>query len=245
MRCVAAVIAVGLLLAVTGTAGATSIQDRDEYRPSTGLTLGNLYAGGAGSPWGGIGYQLNADFQLNLVYQAGIDDSDIEALNDWNYPTALNYADDERYFLRVDPDGYLPIGTWDFHNSEQHYALDTGEEWVKWTLSYWDDVTVEGETQYQFHTIFAGDILDTIPDDPYLRVLPTAGYRSFLWDGFANDVEVFEGASVKCEVLGYYYSDSLEPGKTLDVKLIPEPMTMAGLVLGVGSLVGYVRRRRA
>jgi len=25
---------------------------------------------------------------------------------------------------------------------------------------------------------------------------------------------------------------------------IPEPVTLAGLVLGVGSLVGYVRRRR-
>ncbi len=32
---------------------------------------------------------------------------------------------------------------------------------------------------------------------------------------------------------------------SLDVQMVPEPLTMAGLILGVGSLVGYVRRRKA
>ena len=30
-----------------------------------------------------------------------------------------------------------------------------------------------------------------------------------------------------------------------DATVVPEPVTMAGLVLGIGSLAGYVRRRRA
>ena len=231
----------GLILAVTATAGASSIQDRAEYRPSTGLTLGSLYDGTDGTVWGGIGYQLNADFQLNLVYQDGVDDSAVDALNDYNYPTALNYSDDERYFLRVDAGGGLPIGIWDFANQTQYYAPDSGNSEIQWTLSYWAG-PYSGE--YQFHTIFAGDILDTIPDDPFLRVLPSAGYRTFLWDGLANDVEVFEGATINSEVAGYYYLGDLTEGKVLDVKLIPEPVTMAGMLMGVGGLVGYIRRRR-
>jgi hypothetical protein len=103
MKLVTSLVVLGVVLTAALPAGAISIQDRPEYRPSTGLTLGQLYAGGAGSPKGGIGYQLNADFQLNLVYQAGIPNAGIDALNDYNYPGALNYADDECYFLRVDP----------------------------------------------------------------------------------------------------------------------------------------------
>ena len=241
MRVLQLIVVAGLILAVSGTAGASSIQDRPEYRASTGLTLGNLYDGTDGTVWGGIGYQLNADFQLNLVYQDGVDNDDVDDLNDYGYPSALNYADDERYFLRVDAGGGLPIGTWDFVNLEQHYALDSGADWVKWTLSYWAG-PYSGE--YQFHTILAGDILDTIPDDPFLRVVPSAGYRSFLWDGFANEVEVFDGAFIDSEVAGYYYTGDLGVGKVLDVKLIPEPVTMAGMLMAVGGLAGYIRRRR-
>jgi len=243
---VSIVAAASLILAVAATAGAGSIQDRAEYRASTGLTLGTLYTAGSPGPWGGIGYQLNADFQLNLVYQSGVADGDVDALNDYNYPTALNYSDDERYFLQVDSGGGLPIGTWDFINGVQHYALDSGQPWVQWTLSYWDDVTVAGVTEYQFHTILAGDILADIPGgDPYLRVLPSAGYRTFLWDGFANPVEVFEGATIKCEVAGYSYLGDLSEGKVLKVHLVPEPLTMLGVFAGVAGLAGYLRKRRS
>ena len=63
MRCLKWCIAAGLILAITGMAGAASIRDRAEYRPSSDLLLGSYVAG--------KGYQMPDEFQLNLEYQAG------------------------------------------------------------------------------------------------------------------------------------------------------------------------------
>jgi hypothetical protein len=212
-----------MILSVVGVSHA-GIQDHPNYVPSSDLVLGPPDAGGKG-------WQIAQDFQLNLVYQSGIDDTAIDAFNNYNYPTALNFADNEYYYLKVDTNGSLPIGIWDFDNGTQEYAPDSGEEWVKWTLSY------HGSTGYQ--TIFAGDITG----DPFLHVRPTAGYRTFLWDGLANDVEIFNGATVKSEVLGYLYTGDLCEGSVLSPKLIPAPGAI--LLGGIGvSLVGWLRKRR-
>ncbi len=238
MRYLTAVAALGLLLAVTGTAGATQIWDRPEYRPSSNLTLG-AYNDGSQTPHSGaVGWVIAQDFQLNLLYQSPYTEGQINPFNDYGDPNTLNFPDNDYYFLRLDENGGLPIGIWDYENAVQQVAPDSGEDWVEWTLSYWS------HSDGFFQTIFAGDILSDIPDDPYLRVRPSAGYRTFLWDGLANDVEIFDGATVKCEVLGYWYLGDLAEGTQLNAKLIPEPVTMAGLMIGIGALGGYIRRRR-
>ena len=193
------------------------ITDHADYVPSSNLTLGSYD--------GTKGYQLAEEFQLNLVYQDVIEDSDIDAFNNYNVPTALNFADYDYYYLMVDMDGGLPIGIWDYDTEadpHQLYAPDSGESWVQWTLSY------HGSTGY--HTILAGDIVD----DPFLRVRPTAGYRTFLWDGLANDVEIFGGATIDCEVLGYILEGELASGISLTPKLVPIPGAVLLGILGLG-----------
>ena len=243
MRHLTALAALGLVLAVVGTAGATSIRDRAEYRPSSDLTLGTYVAG--------KGYQMPNQFQLNLEYQAGIPNAEVEAFNDYfldKTPPQLNFPDGDYYYLMVDCDGNLPIGIWEYRTSpyEQHYAPDSGEDWVQWTLSY--DYS-SGGTDY-LHTVLAGDVV-TSGGDSYLRVLPYTGFRSFVGDATANYVEVFDGETIKSEVLGYEVSvacSDLESGSAVGeimrAQPVPEPLTMAGLVLGIGSLAGYLRRRR-
>ena len=242
MRYVAFLAGIGLLLAVTGTAGATSIRDRAEYRPSSDLTLGTYVAG--------QGYQMPDEFQLNLEYQAAIPDAEIEAFNDYfldKTPPELNFPDGERYYLMVDCDGNLPIGIWDYIASPmaQEYAPDSAEDWVQWTMSY----RYTSGTDDYFQTVLAGDIV-TSGSDTFLRVLPSTGFRAFVGDAAANYVEVFDGATVLSEVLGYHPSQTcsdLEAGTatgTLEAELVPEPVTMAGLMLGIGCLARYVRKRR-
>ncbi len=227
-----------LVVGVVGVAQA-SIQGRLEYRPSSDLVLGAYDAV--------KGYQMPTEFQLNLVYQDGVASSAIEGFNDYylnNTPPELNFPDGELYHLMVDCDGELPIGIWEYRTpQDQLYAPDSGESWVQWTLSYWND-------EY-FQTIFAGDIA-VIGTDTYLRVQPTAGFRSFLWDGLANEVEIFDGDTVACEVLGYYspVECSVLAGGTatgtLQAELVPEPATIFvwGLLGLVAAGYGVWRRRR-
>jgi len=95
----------------------------------------------------------------------------------------------------------------------------------------------------------AGDFSFTfVPTTPV-----TLGDYYTIWFGSANfgkgsDAEVamvfdsFEDGFESQFVEGGYGSGF---EATLSLKAVPEPVTLAGLVLGVGSLVGYVRRRKA
>jgi len=232
---------VTMILAVSGVASATGtyadLTGRDEYRASTGLTLGTYYnpvASGAAHE-GAIGYVIADEFQLNLLYQDDIDDSSIEAFDDYGHPV-LNFPDNDYYFLRIDAGGSLPIGTWDYLNDIQYYADDSGESWVQWTLSYWS------HSDGFFHTALAGD-MQVSGSDTTLSVRPGTSFRSFLWDGYANDIEVFEGAFVDCEVGGYTFSGAIDTGSISGVILIPEPATMC--LLGLGGLSLLRKRRKA
>jgi len=226
-----------MILAISSVANATGtyadLTGRAEYRASTGLTLGAHYnpVASGESHEDAIGYVIANPFQINLLYQADINDSAIDAFNDYGYPTTLNFPDNDYYFLRIDEGGGLPIGIWDFTNGIQCYAPDSGESWVEWTLSYWSS------SGGYYQTIFAGDIID----DPYLHVRPTAGFRSFLGEGLANDVEIFDGATIDSEVLGYTFTGDLGEGSFLEPKLVPEPATIA--LLGLGGLT-LLRRKR-
>jgi hypothetical protein len=238
MRTSVLLLAAGLLLAVASTATAWTgtygdLISRPEYSASTSIALASSTYYTAGSPGtdGGIGYQLS-DFQLNLVYQEigsyskaetrGL----VEALDDWRYAPIgpHNFPDGEQYFLRIDAGGGLPIGL--YTGTGQLYQSDSGQSWVKWTMSGWWD--------NEMQTILAGDIVGS----DYLRVI--GGYRSFGNEDF-NEVEVFSGQKLACEVGGYTLNLT---GLNLGVTLVPEPSAIVLLVTaGLGALC-YVRCRR-
>ena len=215
------------VLITVSVAQAVSIRDRAEYVPSSSLSLGSLDAT--------KGYALASDFQLNLEYQIGIANSSIEGFNDWRAPSLGSWnfpdGDDGYYFLKIDQAGSLPIGIYDYETPpEQLYSPDSGSSWAQWTLSYWDD---QGGNWY-FQTILAGDIIDNT-----LHVNPTGEYRTFLWDGLANAVEVFGGATIDCEVLGYSFTGQITNGSILTPNLVPEPATM--VLVGLGGI--FLRRK--
>ena len=236
MKNLITICAVAVILAVSGVASATGtyadLTSRAEYRASTGIELGILYDGTQTPHTGAIGYVIANPFQLNLLYQAGIDDSYIEDFDDYDHPN-LNFPDNDYYFLRIDAGGGLPIGTWDYDNGIQHYALDSGDGDIQWTLSYWS------HSGGFFHTALAGD-MQVNGSETTLSVRPGTSFRSFLWDGLANPVEVFDGAFVDCEVGGYIFDGAIGTGSVSGVNLVPEPATLC--LLGLGGLM--LRRRK-
>ena len=232
---------VTMILAVSGVVQAATIRDRAEYRASTGLTLGTSYNPvGSGAPHeDAIGYVIADPFQINLIYQDGIDDSAIDAFNDYNYPGDLNFADNDYYFLRIADGGPLPIGIWDFFSDpmEQAYAPDSGEG-VEWTLSYWS------YSGGYFQTVFAGDMEVSGPNTT-LTVRPGGGFRTFLGEGLANDVELFGGATVDSEVIAYTFSGTIGTGSTSGAELVPIPGALWLLGSGLVGLVAIRRKLRS
>ena len=214
---------VAAVLVAAGTAHA-SIRDNPGYVASTGLTLG-----GPGSEWGGeTGFTITAPFQINLEYQAGIDNSDIDAFNAYD-PSGnwdLNFTDYDQYVLKIDLTGGL--STWTYPTGTQ---ADSGDLDIQWTLTGWHQ------------TILAGYI-----DGQRLVVDPTTKYRPFVNDPPVNDVEIFSGL-VDTEVVAYTFTGNVNDigsGSVLGVENVPEPASLIiwGL-LGAGAAgLTVVRRRR-
>jgi len=71
-----------------------------------------------------------------------------------------------------------------------------------------------------------------------------ASVGSFLFTGFSGAVDFTKVVKIQYEIdsvaNGDYVIDALETGGQ-----VPEPMTMAGLAMGLGSLSYYIRKRRA
>jgi len=215
--------ALAALVLSVGTAQAgNTIRDNPGYVPSTGLTLG-----AEGSEWGGeTGFVIASPFQINLEYQAGILNSDIDNINAYD-PTGnwdLNFSDHEEYVLKIDPAGHLH--TWSYPSGEQG---DSGNANIQWTLTGWHQ------------TILAGWI-----DGQRLVVDPAYKYRPFINDPPVNDVEVFSGL-VDTEVIAYTFTGDVSgigEGSVLGVETVPAPgaVLLGGLGLGI---VGWLKRRKA
>ncbi len=235
-----AVIAAGLILAVTGPAGANewtgaaTIRDETFYVPSSGLNLGPWTTIRAGTDYELSGYEVVDPFQINLEYQPGILDKDIANINTYFYPAnaafpsdhtdgtwSVNFEDNDEYLFNVSVGGGLTV-------YEYEGMAETVDPNIEWTLTAWHQ------------TILAGDIVGNT-----LRVLPVGTYRPFVGDPDVNNVEVFDG-NLDTEVLGYTFTGTaaeIGDGSSLGVILVPEPLTMLGVFLGVGGLGGYMRKR--
>jgi len=227
------VLILGLCLAVNGTATATQIWDQPGYRPSTNLVLGALGTDDSGTP----GFVIAQEFQLNLLYQAGILNSDIDAINNYcpsSWPEgALNFHDSNDYVLRFDLNGGLPV----YQYSQPYGTLqsDSGSPDIQWTLTGWGQ------------TILAGNILDQGNGRYFFQLLPYGTYRPFPNDPPVNEVEVFSG-NVLCEPLGYYFNGSLtslSQGSTLEVHNTPIPGSLLLLGSGLAGLAVWRRRRNS
>ncbi len=227
------VFTVGVVILACSAGYGDQIWDRPEYKPSTDLTLGAW-----STVWGGVeGYVIDDPFQINLLYQAGIENSAIDALNDYLSPGwTYNFSDNEHYVFAFDAAGNLPVYTYPDIN-------DSSDPLIQWTLTGWHQTIFAGSMEYEYD----GEDLVSI----FFRVDPAQGYRPFPNDPPVNDVEVFSGI-VLSEVVGYrYYVNSpVVPGEgsILRVELVPvpEPATMGIFGLGLMGLAAMrVRRRTA
>ena len=207
------------VLAIGSTAQATlTIRDNPGYVPSTGLMLGDWT-----TVWSDVeGYAITEAFQINLEYQAGILNADIDAFNaydpygNWD----LNFSDNDDYVFNINLAGGLTI-------YEYADLVETvGGSNIKWTLTGWHQ------------TILAGDIVGN-----ELVVVPTTTYRPFVGDPPVNDVEIFSGQLAE-EIIAYTFTGAagdIGSGSVLGVQNVPEPATLC--LLGLGGL-GLLRRRK-
>ena len=267
MRYLGMLAGLGLLLAVTGTAGATtqwytiSFTGADMFDYTTTVApRADQDAPRRLRNWGPApGYNLNLQLQSD-------GDADTDGTNDFAEWAAGSPGFADYGFSYFNLSGYTsPPGGWG-----QKYQVVPDQSDGRFGVDSWKNITVNGvpvhagmgspgvwdggvvkanqawnPANYAFPVwraptgtqltmanaaslVFGVDVLIENPEtafetDGSLRV----------WFGGLNFPQEFEGATQ--EVAGIVLA-SASP--------IPEPMTMAGLVLGVGSLVGYIRRRR-
>jgi hypothetical protein len=180
------------------TLGFESIRSNLLYQPSTGFGLGAWQAESGGEPVSG--FVLADQFQINLEYQPGVLNSEIDAWNNYGEGSLTNWNDPEYYVLTVDPSGGL---------TAYSYGLDPdASENLEWTITGWG------------HTILGGYI-----DGNRLVVSPENTYRPFDATAMVNAVEVFDG-QLHCEVVAFTFTGAVESigdGTQLGVELVSDP----------------------
>lgn len=198
-----------LILAINGLVLAGTIASDPLYKASTDLSIGTWHTIRAGTDYELTGFEITAEFQLNLLYQAGILDADIDNINHYWDPMGwtYNYGDNNEYVLNVSAAGGLTIYKF------AGLVETTGGPEIKWTLTAWHQ------------TILAGDIIDNGDGTITFQVLPVGTYRPWVGDPPVNNVEVFDG-NLNCEVLGYTFTGTIGDignGSLLNVNLTPAP----------------------
>ncbi len=250
MRYFAIVAAFGLLLAVTGTVGAVS--DVALYVDSAP----NVYGSSDWAPWwaatktdvvGGSFVNMRTgtfpgttvmDPYDEIVYSTG----DLGKRLHWIYwvPGETTETLDGKFEVKWSVDW---AGTeWTYDWSTPGWALDAPEEgWVQ--PGSWEDYDSDGDGDSDGVIGSFGFAWWATDDDappgntdtnPYNEVdqADIDALRDLVFDHQTHAL-----GQVRWQGSDWQY-------KTLNVTVVPEPLTMAGLVMGVGGLVGYVRRRR-
>ncbi len=196
MRYVTAVAAVGLLLAVTATAGATTVDLTVE--PATGTTV---------KPGDAFTLDVWARFT-----EAG----------QWN--TADIVFEWDPAYIQLDGGTFNPafnMRFWPGHPINNTWTDgDAGCSVCKFVTN------ITSDTRIITLELTALDLVDSTRFD---IVLNATNYPS-------NPTTMVIDPDTFLDCHGNLGG--------ADVKIVPEPVTLAGLVLGLGSLVGYVRRRR-
>ena len=207
-----------------------NIQDQSYYIESTDIVFDgstyyefpDYYEPGKG----GLGYKITEAFQLNLCYQEGTPNSQIDNFNMWqlpDYPSSdLNFPDGwDCYYFEIDPSGGLPVSLWRPWMSEgespTRVGIGSGSPSTQWTINGW--------WNERFHTIMAGDIVN----GNFLRLSPARTYRVF-----PEGREFPDNQNRIAEMLGYLYNPAagrLEvvlPEHTLTVTEVDAPPEAQG-----------------
>jgi len=252
MRYLTAVAALGLLLTVTATAGATSVDTGDVYlqnHKSGALTYGyiKVYGDGHNGATGNGGiYQFTATDKSPDCIRSG----EGQLVPDWGFCSDLPQEPAKGCYdvVRVQDvplPHYGPMGAQKAAYIEQMWARYFDDAWL----------TSPSNTEKKKAEAFGATIWEIV-------------YEPYQTDPGLYDVTTFQGTSPtafkcdQCELAstantwlhslddGTPYTAPALRGLTHDsgqdfiVELVPEPVTMAGLALGVGALGGYLRRRR-
>ena len=290
MRYAAAVIAVGLLLAVTGTAGATRI---DLGTATGGLMIyyNNLDNSGAGGGPDGVisGYDENP---ANQAYMQGqysasstdgmafqFDPTDLGGFN-WNDIFSGQPVGSSQFGLDLivaaptyDPSGGVSLPDVNFVDNVDNslanavYTDAFPESPMAWAINdyKWSPPGTGGAPLNSLlrgtamtmtgtvtppgtgETIWTLDVDGTLVSDGLIHWYNPALGSTALSSWYLGDTLYYSGTLYYDQAgdVGAGQRDFYAGDLTLQVEAIPEPFTMAGLVLGIGSLVGYVRKRRA
>jgi len=213
MRYLTAVAALGLLLAVTGTAGATTLATNTANNVTLDAAISDS------TPFDAL--QPNTDYTVDITCSHDI--------------TYFGYeSDGTGGGFSLDPNGdvvftSLPTyGTSNFGYGPWEYSIPTptlsgnGKELSGISVEVWDP--------------YCGEVFSA--GDPIMSLaLRTGGLGS-------STLGIGEDTAVDWTPPGSYPIPCFDSKTPIDLKVVPEPVTMAGLVLGIGGLVGYIRRRR-
>jgi len=255
MRYLTAVAAVGLLLAVTGTAGATT----------TTLTVYSSYA--AAEPVGVFGDSAPG-FESGSWKADGVNKSELYLTPDILFGRSITIGDiaEISYYTKkplthaVDPsDWYLVLYTQPYTGSpgsgwygnrigtEPYFSANLNapaDTWNLWTTADADNQLRWFDSSGGYFGAYTDPFFDDFKAQPVLnRSTSTYAAESIKYFTVVSAgttwMDGFEG-----QVDGLTITLTDGPVARVNFEPVPEPVTLAGLVLGVGSLVGYVRRRR-
>ena len=236
MRYLTAVAAIGLLLAVAGTAGAVTVDT--SYTIGTGTTQWVTTTAAVGSS------SLELYWPKPGSNYAGV------RITDLGDPTVSNFAG-WSYWANA-PQSYIPTFTISLDTALDNYA---GRDYDT-NIVIWPSNSGLGDTWIEFqsssslpYTIWwqgGGPVMKSMTWEQFQQPFTQWGNSFDFGDAVIKQIRISNNGIGTNNTITAYVDNFTLNGTVypLEAAPIPEPVTLAGLVLGVGSLVGYVRRRR-
>ena len=241
MRYVAAITAVALVLAVTATAGATTVTwqgvEWTELGSGTAVVDGSNHL--VLTPGGSAAFSAWVNRLPTVVGGA----SSINAYDTpWIKVSWIDTGIDAHLIDMVIQDETATGGP----------LCDVGSKWTATVVAHAQYNGGVGE-DYAFFSSYPSYVSDRTNNLEHTAIVgKTADGTLYFgidgtWASLTNLVGSWDFNDVQLRIRG---DTNATPIKFTDFQFgdnfvpVPEPLTMAGLMLGIGSLVGYVRRRR-